>query len=147
LKLLEAMLSDPYFSSQPPKSTGFEYFNRTWIEKYLNKRKYQAVDVMRTLLMLTIESIALHIERHANSADEIIICGGGAKNKILIELLTDRMKDKSVSLSDHHGIDADYLEAVAFAFLAKKTLSQEPGNIKSVTGAKDDVILGGIYLA
>ena len=147
LKLLEAMLSDPYFSSQPPKSTGFEYFNRTWIEKYLNKRKYQAVDVMRTLLMLTIESIALHIERHANSADEIIICGGGAKNKILIELLTDRMKDKSVSLSDHHGIDADYLEAVAFAFLAKKTLSQEPGNIKSVTGARDDVILGGIYLA
>ena len=57
------------------------------------------------------------------------------------------MKDKSVSLSSQHGIDADYLEAVAFAFLAKKTLSHEPGNIKSVTGAKDDVILGGIYLA
>ena len=65
----------------------------------------------------------------------------------LIELLKDRMKDKNISLSDHHGIEADYLEAVAFAFLAKKTLRKEPGNIKSVTGANDDVILGGIYLA
>ena len=147
LNLIEAMLSDPYFSSQPPKSTGFEYFDHAWIEKYLNKKEYQAVDIMRTLLMLTVESIALHIERYASSADEIIICGGGAKNKILIEILKDRMKDKNISLSDHHGIDADYLEAVAFAFLAKKTLSQEPGNIKSVTGANDDVILGGIYLA
>ena len=146
-KLLEAMLSDPYFSSQPPKSTGFEYFNRAWIKKYLNKKEYQVVDIMRTLLMLTIESIALHIERYASSANEIIICGGGAKNKILIELLKDRMKDKDISLSDHHGIDADYLEAVAFAFLAKKTLNLEPGNIKSVTGANDDVILGGIYQA
>ena len=71
----------------------------------------------------------------------------GAKNIILIELLKDRMKDKNISLSDHHGIEADYLEAVAFAFLAKKTLNHEPGNIKSVTGANDDVILGGIYLA
>ena len=147
LKLLEAMLSDPYFSSQPPKSTGFEYFNHAWIEKYLNKKEYQAVDIMRTLLMVTIESIASHIERYASSADEIIICGGGAKNKVLIELLKDRMKNKDISLSDHYGINTDYLEAVAFAFLAKKTLSQEPGNIKSVTGANDDVILGGIYLA
>lgn len=146
-KLLKSMLSDPFFKILPPKSTGFEYFNSNWINKFLKDKNISPSDVQRTLVDLTAESIAIHIENFSKNTDEIILCGGGPKNITLSNALKERMPSIRFSLTDDYGFNSDYLEAIAFAFLARQTLLKKPGNIKSVTGANEEIILGGIYRA
>ena len=146
-KLLKSMLSDPFFKILPPKSTGFEYFNSNWINKFLKDKNITPSDVQRTLVDLTAESIAIHIENFSKNTDEIILCGGGPKNITLSNALKDRMPSIRFNLTDDYGFNSDYLEAIAFAFLARQTLLKKPGNIKSVTGANEEIILGGIYRA
>ena len=146
-KLLNSMLSDPFFKILPPKSTGFEYFNLNWINKFIKDRNMTPSDVQRTLVDLTVESIAIHIENFSKNTDEIILCGGGPKNITLSNALKKRMPSIRFSLTDDYGFNSDYLEAIAFAFLARQTLLKKPGNIKSVTGANEEIILGGIYRA
>ena len=77
---------------------------------------------------------------------EVIFCGGGIKNNTLMNEIRARLKDFKISITDDYGMDSDYLEAAAFAFLAKQTLSKKAGNIPLVTGANQAEILGGIYL-
>ena len=146
-KLLNSMLSDPFFKILPPKSTGFEYFNLNWINKFIKDRNMTPSDVQRTLVDLTAESIAIHIENFSKNTDEIILCGGGPKNITLSNALKKRMPSIRFSLTDDYGFNSDYLEAIAFAFLARQTLLKKPGNIKSATGANEEIILGGIYRA
>ena len=142
--LLEDLLDDPYFSTPPPKSTGKEYFNLHWLHKKLNS-KFSACatkDIQATLTALTAYTIA----KHCNNCDEILICGGGVHNKYLIELLEQYLKNKPTILStESAGIDPDWMEAIAFAWLAKQTLENKPGNLPMVTGAKGSRILGAIY--
>ncbi len=145
--LLNSMMSDPYFNLKPPKSTGIEYFNLNWLNRFIQPKNIIEVDIQKTLTVFTSESIAQAIERFNPDTDEIILCGGGAKNISLYKEITNRLPKIKISTADDYGIDSDYIEASAFAYLAKLTISKKTGNFKSVTGSKNQVILGGIYSA
>jgi anhydro-N-acetylmuramic acid kinase len=139
--LLEKLLNDDYFKRPSPKSTGHEYFNLAWLKKYL-PNQINAVDVQATLTFLTARTIVDGIHQHLPHS-ELVICGGGVHNDCLMRHLAQLAP--VVHSTHHYGIDPDYMEAMAFAWLAKQTLDGKTGNITAVTGAKQTAILGGIY--
>ncbi len=145
--LLDDLLRDSYFTQAYPKSTGTEYFNLPWLEARLGDGHYTPVDVQRTLAELTAVSVTQAIEETGFSSAEILVCGGGAHNSHLIHRLQQRLPRASVYSSAEAGLEPDWVEAIAFAWLAQRTLAGLPGNLPSVTGARREVILGGIYPA
>lgn len=145
--LLDLMLKDRYFHQLPPKSTGRDYFNLLWIKESLHKinRTITAIDVQATLVEVTAMTILDAIRQHIDEG-EILVCGGGAHNLYLMTRLQFLAKPHfTLETTDKFGIAPDWIEAVAFAWLAKQTLNKKPGNIISVTGASNSTILGGIY--
>ena len=148
LVLLEAMLSDPYFALSSPKSTGREYFCLDWLKQHLTKiiQPISNEDVQRTLLELTTETIANEISKLGTSSAQVYACGGGMHNRFLIENLSDKL-NRDVHTTNDLSFDGDYLEAMTFAWLAKRRLENKPGNLPSVTGSKKEKRLGAIYLA
>lgn len=144
-ELLNSLLSDPFFKLKPPKSTGREYFNLNWLAKYLTY-PIELVDVQTTLTELTACSIIESIEKYI-SEGEILVCGGGYHNHFLMTRLTDRAKNFTIDSTEKYGVDPDWVEAMAFAWLAKQTLEQKTGNLPEVTGAKQKTFLGGVYYA
>lgn len=146
--LLTSLMSEPYLSLIPPKSTGRELFNQHWLHTHLTRfDDLQDADVQNTLCHFTAKSIAGQVQRHAHYCDQLVICGGGALNSYLLTLLQDYMGDTPVVASDQLGIDPQWIEALAFAWLAKQTMEHLPGNCPGVTGANRPVILGGVYVA
>lgn len=145
--LLERLLSEPYFGRRPPKSTGREIFNLAWLESHLNAKgaRLAVEDVQRTLLELTVETIARDVQELAPDCAQLFVCGGGSKNTFLMERLSSRLLPTSVASTDSLGVPASSVEGMAFAWLAAKRLALEPGNLPSVTGASRPAILGGIY--
>ncbi|MES1999688.1 MAG: anhydro-N-acetylmuramic acid kinase [Pseudomonadota bacterium] len=144
--LLNTLASHDFFSMQPPKSAGREQFNMDWLKLCLSGNEAPE-DVQATLLALTAGAIARAIETHCSSAEEVYVCGGGARNSALMRALKGAMPNRLVGLSDDLGVDADWLEAHAFAWLARQTLLGLPGNVIEVTGARHPCILGAIYPA
>lgn len=147
--LLASLLADDYFKLPPPKSTGREYFNSIWLQPHLAAIETTAsnADVQATLTEFTAITIANAIKQHMPDG-EIYVCGGGARNAYLIERLQQASeKQFSVKTTDALGIHADWVEAIAFAWLAYQTINQRAGNLPSVTGAKQAAILGGLYYA
>lgn len=144
--LLERLLAHPFLSATPPKSAGREEFNLTWLDGMLSGQEVPA-DVLRSLLELTAETIARDIRRHCADAREVYLCGGGAHNRLLRGALTGKLGGLHVGLSDDLGVPADWVEAMAFAWLASKTLNGEPGNLPEVTGAAGPRVLGAIHQA
>ncbi len=142
--LLRRMLEDPWFELAPPKSTGFEYFNRAWLERH-DVDRLEPADVQATLLELTSASVAASVERWAPGAGEVFVCGGGAQNAVLLASLARRLPDARVESTASAGLDPDWVEATAFAWLAAKRLAGQPGSLASVTGASRGAVLGGIY--
>jgi len=143
MALLEDMLHDNYFSKLPPKSTGREYFNQTWLTNHLplfNTIKDE--DIQRTLLELTALSIANDLKN--TQTTKLIICGGGSKNSFLMQRL-DALCKCEIIISDTLGVDSDFLEAMAFAWFAYKRVKGEKVKLSSVTGAKQDSLLGATY--
>lgn len=147
-ELLAIALADPYFRLPPPKSTGREYFHLDWLNAQLaTLPDAQPCDVQATLLELTATSIASAIRQYAATTQRVLICGGGVHNRALMDRLRARLTGVPVESTAIHGIDPDFLEAMGFAWLAKRTLDGLPGNLPEVTGAKGLRILGGIYPA
>ena len=143
-ELLEAMLADPYLKQAAPKSTGREYFNLSWLQKFIDKKNIAPEDIENTLTELTAKSIANAIASYSTNTDSLWVCGGGIHNNFLcerIEAIT-RLKLKS---TEELGIHPDWIEACAFAWLAQQTLLHQPGNVPSVTGARHATVLGAIY--
>jgi len=140
--LLEKLLSDEYFARDIPKSTGKEYFNFTWLCRQLGGET--PVDVQATLAELTAASIAHAVARWAPDTERLLVCGGGTHNVHLMQRLA-ALTGLPVDSTAVHGLDPDWVEATAFAWLAKQTLTHQPGNIPEVTGARGARILGGIY--
>lgn len=141
--LLESFLSDTYFQKLSPKSTGREYFNDTWLANHLPI--FQSIkdeDIQRTLLELTARSIADEVKKTATEL--LIVCGGGAKNDFLMTRLKELCKIE-VMKSDKYGVEGDFVEAMAFAWLAYKRVHNEKVELCFVTGAKENSVLGGIY--
>ena len=145
--LLETMLTDPYFSLPAPKSTGRGYFDESWIDGQLRSagQAVAPVDVQRSLCELTAATVAASLEAYGARTDEVYLCGGGVHNRTLVEHLSARLSPRKVMRTDVLGISADYVEAAAFAWLAKCALEGIPGNRPSVTGATEPVVLGGVY--
>jgi anhydro-N-acetylmuramic acid kinase len=141
--LLEDLLDDHYFKLAPPKSTGFEYFNLSWLESY-QVSSLRADDVQATLCELTACSIAQAIKDYARETQKILICGGGAHNEHLMTRLGANLPGYPISSTDTFGVHPDWVEAMAFAWLAKQTISGLPGNLPAVTGARAAVVLGQI---
>lgn len=146
-KLLQQLHGDPYVHRSPPKSTGREHFNATWLQQQLATRAElpSAADVQATLCEFTAATIADAIIRCGTAVDEVIVCGGGARNAHLMARLTALLQPRSVTPSITHGIDGDWVEAVAFAWLAKRRLDGRPGNLPAVTGARCPAVLGAIH--
>lgn len=143
--LLSIMLDDNYFQIPAPKSTGREYFNLQWLNQKINSKIYRPEDIQATLQHLTVRTIANSIQQLQIKPDEVIICGGGVHNKHIVSLLSKTLGDVPVLSTADLGIDPNCVEAMAFAWLAKQRLDNLPGNIPSVTGAKKEVLLGGVY--
>jgi len=145
-ELLQRMLAEPYFSEPPPKSTGRDLFNLAWLEHQLDGTESPA-DVQATLLALTCDSIAQALGRFCADAEELYLCGGGAHNSALASLLQQRLPDCHIRKTDALGIPADWMEAIAFAWLARQTMTLQPGNLPAATGASHPCVLGAIYPA
>ncbi len=199
--LLDHMLSDRYFSSPFPKSTGREYFNIDWLSNYLSSffsertghidesskdNAFRPVDIQATLLQLTANTISKEIHqvvntRHTNhkgssveqSDIEVIVCGGGTFNSVLMNQLASDLACKAptessshlaanlaasslpnfssqpssytVLTSDHVGIHPQHVEGAAFAWLAFAYLHDITGNVPQVTGASRAAVLGALY--
>ena len=144
--LLQALLADPYFAAKPPKSTGRDHFNLAWLGKHLHGTESPA-EVQATLLALTADSIAEAVRRDCAGTEEIYVCGGGAHNDALLARLRTALPQCRIDSTDGLSIGADWMEAVAFAWLARQTLRRLPGNLPAVTGARHPCILGAIYPA
>ncbi|MCP4487163.1 MAG: anhydro-N-acetylmuramic acid kinase [Gammaproteobacteria bacterium] len=144
-ELLQAMLDDePYFKQVTPKSTGTEYFDHRWLGKHLID-EYAAADVQATLTELTATTIALEINQLPMKIEHCYVCGGGVHNSVLMQKLQQKLPVCPLTSTAEIGLDPDYVEAVAFAWLAQETLNQRPGNLPSVTQARAESILGGIF--
>jgi anhydro-N-acetylmuramic acid kinase len=144
--LFEALIDDPYIAQPAPKSTGREYFNLNWLHDKLAQRSpLPAVDVQRTLCEFTAVSIAGATLNAATDVGEVLVCGGGIHNSFLMKRLQAAFADVPVRSTAEFGVDPDWVEAIAFAWLARQTIEGKPGNVPSVTGASEAVVLGGIY--
>ena len=145
-ELSKKMLAEPYFALAPPKSSGRDLFNQTWLDSKLQGGESPA-DVQMTLLELTSITIAQAIQQNCKGAEEIYLCGGGAHNQTLRNRLTELLPDCKIQTTSALGVDSDYLEAIAFAWLAQQTLNGQPSNLPLVTGAKHPCVLGAIHHA
>lgn len=145
--LLEAMLRDSYFALPPPKSTGREHFHLEWLSTHLPQAPMSPADVQATLLELTASSVAQAIAQHAPEAGEVFACGGGVHNGALMQRLAQLLAPRVLRSTAELGIDPDFLEATAFAWLARQRLLGLPGNLPAVTGARGPRVLGAVYSA
>jgi anhydro-N-acetylmuramic acid kinase len=145
-EVLAAMLAEPYFAMRPPKSCGRDLFNAAWLEKFPLQR-VAAQDVQATLAELSARSIACAVDRYCPQAHELYVCGGGAHNLDLLARLRRNLPQCRIDSTATLGIDPDWVEAIAFAWLAKQTLAGHPGNLPGVTGAGGERVLGAIYPA
>ena len=142
--LLQKLLSEPFFALLPPKSSGRDLFNMGWLNEKLRGDE-RAMDVQATLLELTCVTIARAIEQHCQGAAEVYLCGGGAHNQTLCKRLEALLPSCTLQSTDVLGVDSDFLEAIAFAWLALQNQQGKPANLPAVTGAKQARILGAVH--
>lgn len=149
--LLTRLLAHPFLQQISPKSTGREVFNLDWLDIELAQTPIStvisAVDIQATLLALTAHSIAKDIHQLTRSNCEVFVCGGGAYNLKLMRELATLLPNAKVASTADLGIAPEWIEAMAFAWLARQTMTRKNGNLSAVTGAKREVILGGVYFA
>ncbi|HKK22946.1 MAG TPA: anhydro-N-acetylmuramic acid kinase [Pseudohaliea sp.] len=144
--LLELALSDPYFQRAGPRSTGREHFSENWLDSLLaGLPAADPRDVQATLAALTADGISRGLARAGFDADEVYVCGGGAHNDDLMRRLHRALAPATLATTAPLGLDPDWVEAAAFAWLARETLEGRPGNAPAVTGANGPRVLGGIY--
>ncbi len=144
--LLERCLDDAYFAVTPPKSTGVEHFNFDWIEQ-LDVGGIAGEDVQATLAELTAVSIGEAIRNWAPGTMRLFVCGGGVHNSDLLARLWRRANVSEIEHTGAAGLDPDWVEAAAFAWLAMRHLDGQAGNLPGVTGARRETILGARYPA
>ncbi len=144
--LLNDMLSDAYFARPAPKSTGKERFNLGWVKTLVQRHpELPAEDVQRTLLQLTVASIVRQLPQVP--AMKVYACGGGTRNPVLMRELEQALAPSPLAITTELGLDPQWVEPVAFAWLAHQTLASQPGNLAEVTGARGPRILGAIHQA
>jgi anhydro-N-acetylmuramic acid kinase len=143
-ELLRKLLAEPYLRLAPPKSTGRELFNMAWLSAQLTSFSAPPQNVQATLQEYTAATVADAVHRYAPGA-ALYVCGGGAHNAGLLAALARRVAPARVASTATLGLDPDYVEAIAFAWFARRTLAGLTSSAGSVTGASGARILGGIY--
>jgi anhydro-N-acetylmuramic acid kinase len=144
--LLARLLAEPWFAAPPPKSTGRDQFHLDWVEAALAGDETPA-DVQATLLMLTARTVADALRATQPRTQRVIVCGGGVHNGRLLAALAKALPETHIESSAAHGLDPDFVEAMAFAWLAREHLAGRPGNLPAVTGAAGPRVLGALYPA
>lgn len=147
--LLAALMKHTYLQRPPPKSAGREQFNLDWLDTILGSldEALAPPDVQATLLEFTAMSLADAVNRECTGAQELYVCGGGSHNRTLVQRISALLPGIRVATTATLGIDPDWVEALAFAWLARQTLHHAPGNVPAVTGARGERVLGAIYPA
>ncbi|MCP4389593.1 MAG: anhydro-N-acetylmuramic acid kinase [Gammaproteobacteria bacterium] len=144
--LNQILTSEPYFVLTAPKSTGTEYFNPNWLTAFLAD-DHAAENVQATLVELTAITLNEAIRGLPAMPANCYICGGGAHNRYLLERFAMALPECGVQTTDSLGLNPDYVEAAAFAWLARERINQRGGNIPEVTHARHAAVLGGVYAA
>ena len=143
--LLDEMLDyEPYFAQPHPKSTGTDYFSSHWLRNF-ELQPVSTPDLLATLTELTAVSISRGLQSLHKETEECYVCGGGVHNKYLMKRLAAHLNNCTLKSTEALGIHPDWIEAMAFAWLAKQTVDFQPGNLPSVTNADRFTVLGGIY--
>ena len=147
--LLQLLLSEPFLQLSPPKSTGRDLFNPSWLHTQLQAFGHtpSPQDVQATLTAFTAHSCAQALMRHAPDNDSLLVCGGGALNTELMRQLQALLPHVHVQSTAACGLPPLQVEAAAFAWLARQCMLGLPGNLPAVTGAHGPRILGAIYPA
>ena len=154
--LLNQLIEHPFFARTYPKSTGREDFNLVWLQNELQKFdqasahiRYSSADVQATLTELTAMSASMQINMFINAHEDssVYVCGGGALNDYLMTRLQAHLPHCTVETTASLGLNPAWVEAVAFAWLARQTLMGETGNLPAVTGASKGVVLGQVCFA
>lgn len=144
--LLASFQDEPYFEQAPPKSTGRDLFHPEWLAKHLAARgAIAAVNVQATLAELTAWACARDLRRYLSTAEDLLVCGGGAFNGHLMQRLAMHLPGVRVGSTAQRGLPPDQVEACAFAWLARAFMHREPASLPSVTGARGARVLGGLY--
>ena len=143
--LLAELRDDPFLAREPPKSTGKETYHLGYIQRACRQRAFAAQDVQATLSEFTAHSVAEAVQRWGQGAGDVVLCGGGRRNRDLVGRLTRCLPGYNLMRVDDLGFDGDALEAAAFAWLAHRTVNRLPGNAPSATGACGDRVLGAIH--
>ncbi len=148
LDLLALLLDDPYFTSAPPKSTGLEYFNKKWLNDKMHAWDGMGFssnsDILTTLTALTAQTIANQINLVRPAVESAFISGGGAKNTVIMGMIREYTKINVVTTTEL-GIDPQWVEAAAFAWMAHRTLNGVTSTLPSVTGATQPTVAGDIH--
>jgi anhydro-N-acetylmuramic acid kinase len=145
--LLQSLLAEPWLSLPPPKSTGRDQFHIEWLDAHLAGRAMSTADVQATLNRFTARTIADALRSTQPDCARVLVCGGGVHNPVLLHNLATELPGVSVESTAAHGLDPDFVEAMAFAWLARETLNGRPGNLPAVTGARGLRVLGCIHHA
>ncbi|MFO0778763.1 MAG: anhydro-N-acetylmuramic acid kinase [Nitrospira sp.] len=146
-RLLAKLLAHPYLSQAPPKSTGREMFGETMLAELFGwpqARKLSVEDLLATCTRWTAEAVGTARRWIKGGIDEVIVGGGGVKNRAIMEHLNDVFAPAQVSTFEAHGWNSKALESVAFAILAYQTVMEQCGNVPTVTGATAPRLLGCI---
>lgn len=146
-EMLDQWMRQSYFARRPPKTTGRELFgaqaaDQIW--RQAERARISKHDLLATATAFTARSIAEAYRRFLGDVDEVILCGGGARNPVLVAMLRRELPRARISAMDDHGINADAKEAISFAILAYQSWHGQCGNVPSATGARHGVILGKI---
>jgi anhydro-N-acetylmuramic acid kinase len=120
-------------------------FNLGWLDAKLAGRTVAPANVQATLVALTAWTIADAIRGECAGSTEVLVCGGGAKNRALLDALAAELAPRAIGTTAAHGVAVEHVEALAFAWLARETLAGRPGNLPAVTGARGLRVLGAIY--
>ncbi len=144
--LLTKLKSHPFLALPTPKSTGREDFNLPWLEQQLSGFNLSPQDIQATLVNYTAQTLADCINNLDTTIDEVFVCGGGAFNGQLMAQLQSSLDDSHLQSTAQLGLDPNWVEACAFAWLAKQRIESKTGNLPAVTGAQRETILGAVYL-
>ncbi|BBP44239.1 anhydro-N-acetylmuramic acid kinase [Thiosulfativibrio zosterae] len=144
--LLEQLLQHTYFKQTPPKSTGRDIFNQDWLAPLLKLRPNLSTETLiSTLNQLTVDSIVLGLNALPSKPKSLLVCGGGALNKTLLQRLQQQLP-YPVNTTESQAINPHAIEAMMCAWLGIQRLNHQPIALKSITGAQQNSILGGLWL-
>ena len=143
--LLARLLAEPWLSLPPPKSTGRDQFHLGWLEARIGAAAVAPADVMATLARFTARTVADALRPQLPTCARVLVCGGGVHNPVLLREVRAALPGMVVESTGEHGLDPDFVEAMAFAWLAREFLGGRPGNLATVTGARGPRVLGALY--